>query len=217
MTVESPRASPPLTTSDCTSPSIRSISAPALALWLLIQLACLALAVLHVPLAASYPPGERLAMEVLLAGQVGSAAILSPMLCRTAGTALLAGASVWPTLLLAGALQMKPLSSSVLAAIVVTCWLGMLWVWSGNFSRAGRAVVAAAAFLIATGPPLLGYLKSEFGVDADHAGGAIDRALESTPTLLAWNFSSAPQLQISVTIAWGAIFGLGLAIKLLRR
>jgi hypothetical protein len=171
---------------------------------------------LHVPLAASYPPGERLALEILLAAQIGSAAILSPMLCQTAGTVFVAAGSALPTLLLAGAMQMKPISSTVSAAIVVMCWLGMLWVWSATVSRSSRAVVAAIAFLIAMGPPLLSYLKAEFARDPEYVGSAIDSLLESTPTSVAWNLISEQQLHVRTVLVWVGIFGLVISLKLLR-
>jgi hypothetical protein len=181
-----------------------SIDSPAVAFWLLIQLACLALVLLHVPLAASYPPGERLAVEVLLAGQICSAAILSPMLCRTPATTLLAAASTWPLLLLAGGLQARPTASTLLAAAVISGWLAMLWAWQSLSRRpAVRAIIAAITTLVAVAPPLLIYLSAEFGDSGNDTNAT--GAISAMPLVLAWKVSNGDSMMSVVVLLWIAV------------
>jgi hypothetical protein len=194
-----------------------SVSPGALALWLMIQLCCLAVALLHIPLAASYPPGERLAIEVLLAGQIGSAAILAPMLCRTAVTALLAAASVWPALLLAGAVEVRPLSPTILAAAAVTLWIAMLWAWSTAFAaRAGGTITASVATLLAVGGPILTYLRAEFGADTALDTSTADGSLVATPMMLAWRLAERASVGWNVLLLWLAFLVAGLAMRFRR-
>jgi hypothetical protein len=170
--------------------SIWSVEAWVVAIWLAIQLGCLSLSLLHVPLAATFPPGERLAVELLLAGQIGSAALLAPVLFRRNGTAVVVIASAWPALFLAGALEVQPTLSTFLGAAIVTGWLETLWAWCAAFRSArSKAIVAAVATAVAVGGPLLAYLATEFGTPAD-ADVAMPAGSAATPVLFAWHLTA---------------------------
>lgn len=177
-----------------TAPDRLSVSVPALALWLALQLGCLALAFLHVPLAATYPPGERLAAEMLLAAQIVSAALLAPVLVRTPATALVAAAAVWPALLLVGAVVALPAVATAAAGGVVTAWIAMLWAWITAFrSASARGVITAAASALSGGGAVLAYLVAEFGTHRAEGESTGTEWPGWTPVLLAWRIAGGDQ------------------------
>jgi hypothetical protein len=191
-----------------------AIDVPTITLWLAIQVGCLAVAFLHVPLAAVYPPGERLAVEMLAAVQIGSAALLASALARSAATAAVAAASAWPALLLAGALQVRSLAGGIGAAAVVTAWIVALTVWVSAFrSPAARAVVAASGVLLGVGGSLAAYLVAEFGSPFEpqavtSATSDWPGALSMTPTALAWRAAEGDRIG-----AWNALPMAGLLVS----
>jgi hypothetical protein len=188
-----------------------SISSPSLAFWLAIQVGCMALALLHVPLAAEYTITERLMPEVLLVGQIASAAILAPLLCRSLGSLLVAAATVWPALLLSGSLAMRPMSSSLLAATGVTVWLLILWPWcSASVNVSIRSIVSAAATILAVGAPLAVYLQKEFGNLESEA-----IWFHATPLAAVWTLAQGGPLSPFLVATYGIIAAAGITFRLL--
>lgn len=188
------------------------VDAPVLAVWVLLQLASLAVSLLHVPLAASFPPGERLAVEVLLAVQISSAAVLSPALLRTVGTTLLTAATAWPALLLAGASAARPVTTTAAAATVLMLWLATLWTWRQIADQHGLAgIVGAAGTLASAGSAMLAYLATEFGEPTSNA--AVP-PLACTPILLAWKLATTGTLLVPQCIPLVIALCLGLCLQL---
>jgi hypothetical protein len=188
------------------------ISSPAIAFWLAIQIGCMAIALLHVPLAAEYTITERLMPEVLLAGQFASAAILTPLLCRSLGTTFVAAASVWPAVILAGGLAMRPTATSLLAAAAVTFWLLLLWIWcSVSMNKSIRAVLSAIATLIAVGPQLANYLQKDFGGAESGA-----RWPAVAPIAAGWQLAEGTALNFAAIVVYSSVAAVGILLLILR-
>jgi hypothetical protein len=150
-------------------PAIRPLTGPLL-LWLLIQVAALLLAAARVPLAAQYPaPAEMLAAHVVAVVQVTAAAVLAPYLLRDVAAFAAAVATVWPFLVLAGALSATSSTTLAVAAAYVTAWLVALSAANLALPAPSRHWTVAAATVLTTGAAALGYLNAEFGGAADHA------------------------------------------------
>ena len=199
------------------SPAVRAAPAPsgpdprwtvspvAVVTWLSVQCGCLTLGLLQIPLAASMPPGSTLLPELMVAGQIGVAALLMPLLSRSPATLVVIIAACWPGLLLAGGLAAIPLSATLLCGLVVTAWIVSLFVWITSFdSVAIRQIISTMAVLIAVGIPLLVYLATEFG--------AVEQSLVSTaagfaPMPLGWNC-------VSGAASWADAMPIGLILLL---
>jgi hypothetical protein len=136
-----------------------------LALWLLVQLAVLALAAGRVSLSARFPePAEQAATMEMLVAQIALACLLFPALFRTGSHWLLATASVWIMLRLAALLGGESTTGVYAAASYVTCWLATLAIWRLVLrSERWQLIAAAAAALWAIGGPILLYLHAEYG------------------------------------------------------
>lgn len=100
-----------------------SISVPLL-VWMLAQVGALALSALRVPLWAHAPAtGEFLAMDMLLVVQVLAAAILMPRLLASWRSTIVAAASAWPFLILAGLLAALPGWAIMRSGAYLMAWL----------------------------------------------------------------------------------------------
>src|SRR5688572_24162413 len=156
----SPSASPPLArlrrpnSSRAAAPVNRTklldprwqVAPSAVLAWVIVQIACLAIGLLQLPLAAYRAPGSTLMPEILLAGQIGFAALLAPLLLRSPATLLVITLSSWPPLLLACGLATRPAASIALAGVVVSGWLVLLFFWITSFrTPAVRQLVSAMA------------------------------------------------------------------------
>lgn len=157
---------------------------PPLFLWLLVQLAGLALAVARVPLAAHFPePVERLAVGEVLVAQVLGLAMLFPILLRDWLASLAVAASMWPMLLVANLLSDAPLDRVLLAGGYVSLWLAALNVWRTALKSAWSQMIGVSIFgLFAAGGPVLWYLGLEFGSGTSLI--APDRLALFIPTLI---------------------------------
>ena len=139
-----------------------SIAIP-LIVWLLIQLAAIALAASGVPLSANFPrPPQSLAVhEMLIAQFVGSAMFL-PVLFRGGwrtwlGVVVAAG----PMLMLAAWLARMPMPQVLLLWAEVAAWVTALALWRAVTPRRVDAL-SALAMLLSAGGLLVWYLQAEF-------------------------------------------------------
>ena len=150
---------------DAAAPTAATPATGPLALWLLVQLAAVALAVLRVPLAARYPePAERRAAHLVLATQVIAAGLLLPLLFRDRRTAVAVVASAWPFQLAAGYLAGMPPAALAWPAAFVTAWLAALACGAAQLrTPRAQAIGITIATLLALGGGVLRYLRLEFG------------------------------------------------------
>ena len=146
------------------SAKARRLPTGPLLFWLLIQVGALTLAAGRVPLAARYPiAGERYALDLLLAVQVGFAAMLFPWLLRDLSTAVMAIASCWPALALAVMLSSLKPGTLVIAGGYLTLWLASLTAWRFALANEKSQMIGTAvAATWAIGGPVVWYLRAEF-------------------------------------------------------
>jgi hypothetical protein len=149
------------------TPQVQPEEKPSIAtariVWLLIQLAAVALAASGVPLSADFPrPPQSLAVhEMLIAQFVGSAMFL-PVLFRGGwrawlGMILTAG----PMLMLSAWLARMPMTPVLLLWVEVAGWVTTLALWREVTPRRVD-VLAALALLLSAGGLLVWYLQAEF-------------------------------------------------------
>src|SRR2546423_769380 len=126
---ESPSASSlPLSPTDSpTGPSVRPTFTTPLLIWLLLQGAALLVAVLRIPLSAGYlVAGERSAIYLLLAVQMGGMALLFPLLLRDWRSSAALASSSLPFIAIAAVMSSLSAASSVTASVYVIAWLAGL-------------------------------------------------------------------------------------------
>lgn len=140
-----------------------SIALAPIAVWLLVQLGALLIAVFRVPLAAQYPqPAEFQAVQVMQAAQFSVLALTFPWLLQTWRQALAVTTSGFAMILAASALAAWKTSEILPACVFLAAWvlvfttLGL--VHSPRAKRLGLAI--AATYVL--GGPLLWYLGLEF-------------------------------------------------------
>ena len=140
--------------------------APAMmAVWILLQLAALALAAGRVPLWAHFPqPGERLAVEMMLVVQVTAGTLLFPLMFRDEEATLATIAAAWPMLALAALLADANPIATARAGALVSVWFVGLALWRMAFpATAQHLILVAVAGLIALGAAACFYFSREFG------------------------------------------------------
>jgi hypothetical protein len=132
--------------------------------WLLVQGAALAIAAARVPLSAHYPQaGERLAIDLVLAAQIGASAALFPWLMRDRRAVVVTVCAAWPFIAFAAVLSALPPGPTAMVAAFVTGWLVVLAIWNAGLrSPKWRLVASAVAGLASVGGALLWYLRAEF-------------------------------------------------------
>jgi len=142
--------------------------APALFVWLVVQVIAIVLSACRVPLWARAPQaGEFLAMSFLLVAQVLSAALLMPRLVCDLRTAAMAAACAWPFTVLAGFLAAAPGALIFHAGAYLTGWLFCLWVWRLPLSSTKAQMIASGvAAAWSAGGVVLWYCRIEFASDA---------------------------------------------------
>jgi hypothetical protein len=202
-------------TSPATSPHNppESVTAP-LFVWLMIQLAALALAAARVPLSANFArPAERLATHEMVIVQFVGAALLCPFLLRGPMACLALCLTAGPMLLLAGILSATPIATSLYLWAGCVLWLTALWMWRAATSQRMHAPLVAIATLLSAGALLLCYLRAEFG-PAGAGGVELHRALPLPPLLLAL---SETRVGIAPLLPTAVIFGISLAFFAVRR
>lgn len=199
------------------TPDLRWIVSPsAVTVWMAINGSFLWIGLMQVPLAAAYPPGPTFLFELIIACQVGFAALLAPLLSRSLATMLVAALSSWPILLLAGGLASRPIPDILLVGSITTAWLLTVCCWTSCFRTVPQQqIVVAVACLISIGCPLLWYLMTEFGV-AD-TGSAFRVAASWTPMILAWNCAGDMKGGWAEALPLTLCLLLGLAIWMTRR
>jgi hypothetical protein len=151
-----------------------------LIVWLLIQLAAIALAASGVVLSARFPkPPQSLAVHEMLVAQFIGSAMFFSVLFRGGWRGWLAMVvAAAPMLMGAAWLARMPLSRVPGLWVHVGAWLAMLALWSavgmdrGSRSRAMHSpalgsVLTAAAMLLSAGGLLVWYLQSEFQPNHD--------------------------------------------------
>jgi hypothetical protein len=96
--------------------------------WLLIQLAALAAGAFGLPVYAHHPlPREALAVQEMLAVQIGATALLFPLLLPNGPTALAAIVLTWPFIQLAGLLSVTPQANLGMTTLYVSLWMAGLF------------------------------------------------------------------------------------------
>jgi len=184
-------------------------------LWVAVNLGCLLLGLLHVPLAAAYPSSATtLLPELLLAGQIGFAALLAPLIARSAATTAVAAAAAWPALLLAGGLAARTTTAITASALVVTAWLLTIYFWTMCLrSSTSRQVVSAVAVALSVGPAVLEYLVIEFGPAAE----TYRFIASAAPVRLAFDYVSGDETGWASALPLMLLMLLGAAIWASRR
>jgi hypothetical protein len=186
-----------------------------LIVWMLIQLAAIALAASGAPLSASFPmPPQSLAVHEMLVAQFVGSAMFAAVLFRGGWRGWLAMVlAAAPMLMGAAWLARMPLSRVPGLWVHVGAWLTMLALWSAVGTDSGstrramhspafRSMLTAAAMLLSAGGLLLWYLQSEFQPDRDFAPirflplSAVLQSLTSSST----SFATLPLLS-TVTLA----------------
>jgi hypothetical protein len=144
-----------------------TVSAGAIAVWLALQLIALLLGAWRVPLSANFPtPAERLALHEMLVMQIGSSALLFPVLLRNWRTTSVIMLSAMPFIELSAFLSMTPTHAALAAAGYVLVWLAALSIWGAAGEKLprlrvnGMGIVLAAAW--ALGGAAIWYMRSEF-------------------------------------------------------
>jgi len=150
-----------------------------LIVWLLIQLAAIALAASGVRLSASFPrPPQSLAVHEMLVAQFVGSAMFFAVLFRGGWRGCLAMiVTAAPMLMLAAWLARMPILRVPMLWVHVGAWVTMLALWSAvsrDHSKAGGSagflrVLTAFAMLLSAGGLLLWYLRFEFQHDRDFA------------------------------------------------
>jgi hypothetical protein len=152
-----------------------SVAVP-LIVWLLVQLAAVALAASGVGLSASVPQPRSLAVHDMLVAQFVGSAMFAGVLFRGGWRGWLAlVVSAAAMLMLAAWLARIPMARVPMLWVHVAAWLTMLALWHavGSSSSSARAshsrgflsVLSALAMLFSGGGLLLWYLQSEFQPD----------------------------------------------------
>jgi hypothetical protein len=140
----------------------RPLTAP-LALWLLVQLATLALAATRVPLSAHFvQPGEALAVEEMLVAQFAISAMTFPFLLRDARCLIAMMLTAAPMLQLAGVLAGASMPRLAGTWTCLALWLASLAIWRSALAARHRPVAIAVANLLSLGGLVFLYLSTEF-------------------------------------------------------
>ena len=133
-----------------------------LVVWLLIQLAAIALAASGVQLSASFPrPPQSLAVPEMVVAQFVGAAIFLPVLFRGWQSWLAMVLTAGPMLLVASRIAPLPMTRVLLLWAEVAAWLTALAIWRAAMPRR-TDVIAAAAVLLSVGGLVFWYLRAEF-------------------------------------------------------
>ena len=144
-------------------PAEKSTLAVPLTVWLLIQLAALALAASRLPLSAHFArPPQSLALDEMLIAQFVGAALFFPLLFRGWRAWLAMAVSAWPMLMLASTMTAIPAWRVTALWLLPVQWLTALALWRLAAPHRGD-VVAAVALMGSAGGLLLAYLQAEFG------------------------------------------------------
>ena len=134
-----------------------------LAVWLVPQICALAISAFRIPLWARFPEaGETLALPLMLAVQIATAAILLPSFedWRKSATALLAA---WPMAIIAGSMSAAPLGATIRGEIDVAVWIiSIAFAAMVCQLPTVRGIAWAIANTWSLGGGLLAYLRLEF-------------------------------------------------------
>jgi hypothetical protein len=143
----------------------RTILAPRIAVWMLIQLSALALSMARLPLAARFPlETERLAVHELLVVQFLFSAMLFPWLLETVAEALAVVFTSIPMLALAALAGGVSTSRLAPASAFFVLWIIALTGWRAALRTGVRPMIGVAcAMLLIGGSAALKYLAIEFG------------------------------------------------------
>ncbi len=139
------------------------------AIWLLIQLAALALAAFGIPLSARFPvPAESLGMHEMLIVQTFAAALLLPFLFRTFTSTIIV-ATTAPLFLLLSAIMAAHSDTRTLVwcAIFISLWLLAMAAWNATVKLpTSKMVLVAIWSLFIIGGAALAYFRREFAMPA---------------------------------------------------
>ena len=140
-------------------------STTALAIWVTVQLAALGLSAMRVMFWAHEPQdSEQFALCLMLATQVGLAALIFPALLNNAVSLVGALVSGFAMAELASFLANAGSQSLIAAAVYVSLWLVSLSLVAQVLrSQRSKLLSSGVAVLIALGGVILVYLREEFG------------------------------------------------------
>ena len=126
--------------------------------------------------------------------QVAACALLFPWLMRSAASAIVAIATTWPFIALAGVVSGATNVRLLDTGCYVTAWIIALWAWHAWAPTSSRCAAVAAASLVTIGSLVLFYLALEFGADLrPGVGQAMGRWSLGSPTLASLRRLEAPQ------------------------
>lgn len=174
---------------------VRSVAVAPLALWLVIQLAVLALSAARVPMWYGAPhPLERVAAAQMVVAQVVASALLFPWLMRDLATGACAILVAAPFIQLAALLTDVEPTRALRGWAYVALWMTALLIWTRALHRSMRAQLygIAVAGVAVIGVPLLRYFRMEFAdIDArmrwlDPTTGAIAQLRPDAVDVSAW-------------------------------
>ncbi len=186
----------------------------AITVWILVQLAALALGASGAPLWARFDrPTEDLALPVMLAAQIAAAALLAPLLLRDVTRAILVIVSAIPFAHLASALSGGSIIGLVRSELFVAGWIALLAMWTIALPR-HRNLVAAVASAVSIGGVVLAYLHNEYGRES---GGTT--AFPPSPILSAIRLTdeSVPLLPTLATMAILLVSSAAIVVLITRR
>jgi LPXTG-motif cell wall-anchored protein len=147
-----------------------------LGVWLGLQLGLLLVVVLQVPLSDQYArPAERVALEVVLIGQVFFAGLIFPWLVRSIGQAVMLAAASWPFVQLAMVLSSAHWAPALGAGVYLALWLAILGGLRSLLSTPRLQLVGSAMVTaFSAGGAILWYLRAEFVRSSSAAQWGVD-------------------------------------------
>jgi len=182
--------------------------APALFVWLLIQLFGLALAAARVQLSAHFPrPAESLAIDEMLVVQIAAAGMLFPWLLRSRARAIAVVLTAGPMLQLAATLASMPGSLVMLLWAYVACWCVPLAAWRFVLGRRFALLGVAVANLLTLGGAAMWYLRAEFSHNAPLPAGVFGIITSAIQIAHADHPSPQPCMFLITVTAVGVIAG----------
>jgi hypothetical protein len=194
----------------------KTLDAPSLAAWMLIQLMALAASAFRVRFWARQPlAAEQLGLATMLATQIAAGSLLFPMLLRNWRSTIVAIAAAWPLALLASFLADAELHRLVLGEAYVSVWLITLFVFARVIHNPSCQLFAVSlAGAITLGIPLLGYLRWDFSSEGSLTpkslafwgpiGGGLSQIFPNQDSVAGWTFL-------------GCLFACGVVVNCVRR
>ncbi|HYO09012.1 MAG TPA: hypothetical protein VER17_08560 [Tepidisphaeraceae bacterium] len=187
----------------------RGAAAAALLLWLLIQIASIALSAARVPLSAHFArPGEALALPQLVLAQMVCVSLLAPILLRGWTSGLLTIVSAGPMLALAAVLSGEFTVSAMRAWLAVACWIAAVRCFVAALPSRFHLVIVAMANLLTLGGLVLAYASAEYSDPRAFPFGPADAAMQfigDAGSNAAWIWMIAPAVAGVISLVVSAL------------